>query len=74
LEDLRSLDVDFVVTYGDPAYYGKVGFQPITEEFARAPLPLSQPHGWLGQSLTGRAAPIAGPSRCVRAFNRPELW
>ncbi len=75
LEDLRRRGIDFAVTYGDPAYYSKVGFQQIAEEIARAPLPLSQPHGWLGQSLTSsEMAPIAGPSRCVSAFNRPEIW
>ncbi|WP_170759685.1 GNAT family N-acetyltransferase [Ruegeria lacuscaerulensis] len=75
LKDLRQRRIDFAVTYGDPAYYCKVGFQPISEEIAQPPLPLSQPHGWLGQSLSGsEVTPIAGPSRCVSAFNRPELW
>ncbi|WP_420586938.1 GNAT family N-acetyltransferase [Ruegeria sp.] len=74
LENLRQKDVDYAVTYGDPAYYAKTGFQQITEAFARAPMPLSQPHGWLGQSLTDSDAPIVGPSRCVSAFDRPELW
>ena len=75
LDDLRHRGVDIAVTYGDPAYYSKVGFRPITEEIARAPLPLSQPHGWLGQSLGGsEMTPVAGRSRCVSAFDRPELW
>ncbi|MCG7518101.1 GNAT family N-acetyltransferase [Ruegeria sp. Ofav3-42] len=75
LDELRRHSVDFAVTYGDPKYYCKTGFHLITEQFARAPLPLSHPHGWLGQSLTGaEMAPFEGPSHCVSAFNRPELW
>ncbi|WP_217356180.1 GNAT family N-acetyltransferase [Ruegeria arenilitoris] len=74
LEQLRLHGVDFVTTYGDPAYYSKTGFQPITESIAKPPMPLSMPHGWLGQSLSGDETPIEGPSRCVSAFNRPELW
>nr|WP_217354579.1 N-acetyltransferase [Ruegeria atlantica] len=75
LNALRRHEVDFAFTYGDPGYYSKTGFQPINEEFARAPLPLSHPHGWLGQSLTGtEMVPFKGSSCCVSAFNRPELW
>ncbi|KUJ82368.1 hypothetical protein AVO44_01555 [Ruegeria profundi] len=74
LGHLRKQGVDFVVTYGDPAYYGKSGFQPITETDAQPPMTLSMPHGWLGQSLRKSNMPIKGPSRCASAFNKPELW
>ncbi|CUH41733.1 GNAT family N-acetyltransferase [Ruegeria atlantica] len=75
LDGLRRDKVNFVVTYGDPNYYGKTGFFPISEKVAQAPLPLSHPHGWLGQSLTGaEMAPFKGPPHCVSAFNKPELW
>ncbi|MES0824191.1 GNAT family N-acetyltransferase [Ruegeria sp. SCP11] len=74
LDELRLQGIDFAVTYGDPAYYEKTGFQQITETFAQPPMPLSMPHGWLGQSLTGAETPIEGPSHCVNAFNKPALW
>lgn len=75
LEDLRQNGVDFVVTYGDPNYYSKAGFHQITEEFAQAPLDLTFLEGWLGQSLSGKdETPLIGPSRCVPALNKPELW
>ncbi|MGB0411514.1 MAG: GNAT family N-acetyltransferase [Pikeienuella sp.] len=75
IDDLRAKNVDFVVTYGDPAYYCKTGFLPISEDFAKAPHRLNQPEGWLGQALTAvKASPIKGPSLCVSPFNRPELW
>ena len=73
--DLRQKGVDFVVTYGDPNYYSKTGFNQITEEFAQAPLKLSLPEGWLGQSLSNQdERPLIGPSRCVPALNKAELW
>lgn len=75
LAGLRKADVDVAVTYGDPNYYSKLGFRPITEEFARAPFKLKHPKGWLGQSLTDRKLkPLTGPSRCVEAFRRPDYW
>lgn len=75
LEDLRQKEIDFVTTYGDPNYYSKTGFKQITEKFARAPLKLSFPEGWLGQSLTGTDGhPLIGASECVSALNKPELW
>lgn len=72
---LRSEGVQVAITYGDPDFYRGVGFAPITEEQARPPLPLSFPHGWIGQSLAGEAMPdLQGPSTCVGALNRSEVW
>ena len=75
LEALRARGVDVAITYGDPAYYARVGFRPITEQQARPPQPLSHPHGWLGRPLTQREFPnLQGPSTCVSALSRPEIW
>ena len=75
LDALRDEGVDVAMTYGDPAYYGQVGFQPVTEAQVSAPLPLSFPHGWIGQSLTGGGLPdLKGSSTCVPALNRPDIW
>lgn len=75
LATLRTDRVDVVVTYGDPNYYGQVGFRPIGTDQAASPFPLSMPHGWLGQALDGGPMPdLRGPSRCVPAMNRAELW
>jgi putative acetyltransferase len=75
LETLRQDGVDYAFTYGDPAYYTKVGFRQITEDFAPAPLVLSQPQGWLGQSLSGQNQPaFASPSRCVTALSKQAYW
>ncbi|WP_170788685.1 GNAT family N-acetyltransferase [Ruegeria lacuscaerulensis] len=75
LDQMRQAGLDVVVTYGDPAYYSKAGFQPMTIEFASPPHALSMPHGWQGQSLTkSDLTPLAGSSRCVSAFDVPEMW
>lgn len=75
LEALRADDVELVFTYGDPAFYGKVGFAPVSEQTVPPPQPLSQPEGWLGQSLRGDGiAPMTGPSQCVKAFDYPRYW
>ena len=75
IEYLKSEGVTLVFTYGDPAYYSKVGFEVITEKQIKAPQPLSFPHGWLAQSLIGNNVPtLTGHSRCVGALNKAEYW
>jgi predicted N-acetyltransferase YhbS len=75
LASLRSAGVDIAMTYGDPDYYAKVGFMPISESDAPAPFPLNHPEGWLAQSMTNRPmTPLKGPSRCVEALNDPVFW
>jgi putative acetyltransferase len=72
---LRENGVELAFTYGDPDFYSKVGFRPIAEDLVRAPLELSQPEGWLAQSLDGsEIVPLAGKPRCVAALNKPEYW
>ncbi|WP_062260437.1 GNAT family N-acetyltransferase [Endozoicomonas arenosclerae] len=75
LNHLRENGVELALTYGDPGYYSKVGFQAISEETIKAPQKLSHPHGWLAQSLTGDTIPpISGETRCVEALNKPVYW
>lgn len=75
LQTLRAQGVDVAVTYGDPNYYGKVGFRPVTADMVPPPLPLNHPEGWLAQSLDGAPlAPLQGPSTCVAALNNPDYW
>jgi putative acetyltransferase len=75
LAELRVAGVDGVMTYGDPAFYGRVGFAPVSDTIVPAPLPLSQPMGWIGQSLTGHPlTQFQGPATCVAALRDPRLW
>ncbi len=75
LEELRRRSVAVVVTYGDPAFYGKPGFAPIADGTIQAPLKLSRPEGWLGRSLTGESIPtIQERPSCVEPFRDPVYW
>ena len=75
LNHLRSLGVNLAFTYGDPSYYSKTGFEQINENIVKAPCHLSQPIGWLAQSLDGKEIQaMSGPTRCVEALNDPSLW
>lgn len=75
LNALRGDGVEVVMTYGDPAFYGRLGFGPMTEAQVQPPLPLSMPQGWIGQRLDGAGAPsLRGPSRCAAALDRPDIW
>jgi len=75
LNVLKEDGVELVITYGDPRFYTKVGFHVITEAQVPPPFKLSQPEGWMAQSLVGnRIGPIEGKSCCVEALNKPEYW
>ena len=75
LNDLKSRSVVVVVTYGDPSFYSKVGFQSLPESVIQAPLNLSMPGGWLGQSLTEEPIPTVNERpTCVKEFDDPIYW
>lgn len=75
LRILKQEKVELVLTYGDPNFYSKVGFMPVDEKTIKAPLKLSYPEGWIGQTLTDEEIkPIAGRSFCVEALNNPVYW
>ena len=75
LRELKRRGVRLVTTYGDPSFYAQVGFHPISQDLIAAPLELSQPEGWLGQSLTDDGIePIAGGCTCVKALDDPAYW
>lgn len=75
LKEMKKQGVQFVVTYGDPAFYTKVGFRVLSQDVVRPPFELAQPQGWIGQSLIGETiAPIPGRCACVNALNNSEFW
>ncbi len=75
LQALKEEGVNIVATYGDPAFYGQVGFMSVATHTMPSPFELSQPVGWLAVALDGRPIqPLAGAVRCVEALNRPDVW
>ena len=75
LAALARQGTDIAVTYGDPAFYGRAGFVPVTTDDLPSPHPLSQPQGWIAQSLTGAPLPrIPGPALCAGPLDDPRIW
>lgn len=75
LTALSDAGVDVVLVYGDPNYYSRVGFVPITEGVAAAPYPLRHPHGWQAQSLSDAPLmPLKGTATPVPAFRDAAFW
>ena len=75
IKRLGELGVERIFTYGDPNYYGKVGFAQVPQAVAKAPFKLAHPEGWLGQSLAGGSLQLLlGQASCVEAFNDPRYW
>ncbi len=75
LNELKNRSVSFVITYGDPAFYSKVGFQHLPENVIQPPLKLSMPEGWLARSLNEEPIPsINERPRCVKEFDNPTYW
>ena len=74
-EYLRSQNIDYLVTYGDPKYYTKFDFTPITVDTLPAPFALSQPQGWLLKKIDNKDLPvIKSTPKCVTPFNNQGLW
>jgi putative acetyltransferase len=75
LRELKNRGATVAVTYGDPAFYSKVGFQALSEDVIQSPRPLSMPEGWLGQSLSEQPIPILrSRPTCVQEFDNPDYW
>jgi predicted N-acetyltransferase YhbS len=75
LSELKKRSVNAAITYGDPSFYSKVGFKALSEQVIQAPLKLSMPFGWLGQTLTQEPIPtIHERPVCVKEFNDPVYW
>jgi predicted N-acetyltransferase YhbS len=75
LQAMARQGASVAITYGDPAYYGQLGFEPLSESVIQAPMPMSMPEGWLGQSLIDQ--PIQARRerpRCVAPFQDPAHW
>ncbi len=75
LNELRNRSVVVAITYGDPSFYSKIGFQTFSENLIQAPLELSMPEGWLGLPLAGGSIPtIEHRPTCVKELNDPAYW
>ena len=75
IDELKSRGIRVLVTYGDPNYYGRFGFQALSQEVLQPPYVLSMPQGWLGLALDNQEIPaLKGVARCASPFNNPLYW
>jgi putative acetyltransferase len=75
IKELKDRGIKVLVTYGDPNFYTKTGFHQITTDLIQPPFQLSQPQGWLAQTLDGNPLRrIEGECSCVSALNNPHYW
>lgn len=75
IEALKSKGVELIMTYGDPNFYGKVGFAPVSFDAIKPPFNLTQPEGWIGQSLVDTdIESISGRVTCVKALMNEVYW
>ena len=75
ISELKNHSAAVAITYGDPSFYKKVGFQPLSENVIQAPLKPSMPEGWFGQSLIGEPIPIINERpTCVKEFDDSAYW
>ncbi|WP_415884863.1 GNAT family N-acetyltransferase [Neptuniibacter sp. QD37_6] len=75
LDQLGTQGIELVVTYGDPAFYSKIGFKQVSTELIEPPFNLSQPIGWLAQMVNGKdIKPSHGKIGCAKAFDDPSYW
>ncbi|MCI5132129.1 MAG: N-acetyltransferase, partial [Candidatus Electrothrix sp. EH2] len=75
LHELKKRSATVVITYGDPLFYSKVGFQALSEKVIKAPRQLSRPEGWLALSLTEEPIPTLNDRPvCVKEFDNPLYW
>lgn len=72
---LKSQNTPFLMTYGDPKYYSRFGFQWVSTQTVPAPHPLSQPEGWLYKGILAESVmKLQGPVFCAEPFNQKDLW
>jgi len=75
IDMLTREGVDVLLVYGDPEYYGRLGFKEETARSFLPPYKLQYPFGWLGMMLNETAVPDKPIKfECVAALSKPDLW
>lgn len=75
LNALTRQGIELAVTYGDPQYYARFGFEVVPVAAVPPPHELAQPEGWQAMPLGDAPLPtLQGLSRCVPPFDNPALW
>ena len=72
---LREQGVGLVLVYGDPVYYARSGFEPVSTERFTPPCELTYPHGWMALALAPQKLDaVSGRIQCADALSAAEDW
>jgi putative acetyltransferase len=63
-----------ILVYGDPAFYGRFGFDRQPAINFKPPFPLTQPMGWQGIISRGEGLHLPVDLRCHPALMHAQLW
>jgi len=74
LQQMKNNGVDLVCVLGDPAYYGRLGFEQESALAAPFPLPVEWASAWQSQTPGEDVAPYSGRLQVPEQWNRRELW
>lgn len=75
IDCLKESGVDVVFVYGDPAYYGRFGFEAETATNFKPPYELHFPFGWQAMLLKENTCPKdAVQMTCIEPLQNPALW
>jgi putative acetyltransferase len=73
VQSIKGNGCDILITYGDPALYGRFGFEGISPEVARPPYPLQFPEGWQAIIFTDKGR-LSANYQCAKPFLNADLW
>lgn len=74
LDRLRSADFEQVFVLGDPAYYGRFGFEGERSVVPPFPLPEEWRGAWQSITLRSTGPRLGGTLSVPQAWNEPSLW
>ena len=77
LQRLRNEGCYLVFVLGDPAYYGRFGFQPAALDRFPTPQPIPDQYraGWMVHNLSDQPLETwQGRLSCADALNKPKYW
>ena len=74
LQRVKADEAVRVFVLGDPAYYGRFGFQPDDRVAPPYPLPEAWRGAWQSLGLRGGDPPLSGELSVPRPWRQPALW
>ncbi|MEO1102371.1 MAG: N-acetyltransferase [Pseudomonadota bacterium] len=71
----KAAGAQFVFVFGDPAYYGRLGFKSAVPFRVQPPHPVgAHEDAFMVHVTSGSALPPAGKLACAQSLDHPALW